>query len=56
MREVLDFHPRRTTAEAFSDFAGSLPPTVGRTTRLIDRASRLVEGEPTPLGPGAGRG
>ena len=38
MREVLDFHPRHTTAEAFADFAAPLSPTGGRTTRLIDRA------------------
>ena len=49
MREVLDFHPKYTTAEAFADFAASLAPTGGRSTRLIDRASRLVDGGPTAL-------
>jgi UDP-glucose 4-epimerase len=57
MREVLDFHPKFTTAEAFADFAASLTPTGGRTTRLIDRASRLVDAGPTALGTtGADRG
>ena len=43
MREVLGFHPRYTTAEAFADFAAPLTPTGGRTTRLIDQASQLLE-------------
>ncbi len=51
MREVLDFHPRYTSAEAFADFAAPLTPTGGYTTRLVDRATRLVEGGPSPLEP-----
>ncbi|HYH34514.1 MAG TPA: NAD-dependent epimerase/dehydratase family protein [Nocardioides sp.] len=43
MRERLGFHPRWTTAEAFADFAASLRPTGGRTTRLVDRLTTLVE-------------
>ena len=49
MREVLGFHPRYTTAEAFADFAAPLSPTGGRTTRLIERASQLVDGAPARL-------
>jgi UDP-glucose 4-epimerase len=43
MREVLGFEPTFSTAEAFADFASSLTPTGGRTTRAIDRLADLVE-------------
>jgi UDP-glucose 4-epimerase len=49
MREVLGYRPRYTTAEAFADFAASLDPTPGRTVRLLDRASRVLEPEPQSL-------
>jgi UDP-glucose 4-epimerase len=49
MRELLGFHPRRTTAEAFADFAASLTPTGGRTVRLLDEVSRVVEAGPRSL-------
>ncbi len=43
MRADLGFEPRWTTAEAFEDFSGSLTPTGGYATRMIDGASRLVD-------------
>ncbi|MGR8009075.1 NAD-dependent epimerase/dehydratase family protein [Streptomyces hypolithicus] len=50
MRETLGFHPRYTTAEAFSDFArsrgaGLLPPET--LARGVDRLSTLVSKERT---------
>ncbi|WP_205472073.1 NAD-dependent epimerase/dehydratase family protein [Nocardioides sp. SYSU D00038] len=48
MREVLDFHPRYTTAAAFRDFASSLTPTGGRTDRVLGTiAATLPPVEPT---------
>jgi UDP-glucose 4-epimerase len=48
MRQELGFEPRYTTAEAFADFASTLPPTGGRTTRLIDQVSRVVDATASP--------
>ncbi len=53
MREVLGFHPRWTTADAFADFAASLTPTGGRTTRAIDAVTRLLDPDQAG-GPGGG--
>ncbi|PWN01934.1 epimerase [Nocardioides silvaticus] len=44
MRAELGFEPRYTTAEAFGEFASTLPPTGGRTERLLGAvADRLPE-------------
>jgi UDP-glucose 4-epimerase len=44
MRTELGFEPRYTTAEAFGEFASTLPPTGGRAERLIGAvADRLPE-------------
>ena len=57
MREELGFHPRRTTAEAFADFAAPLRPAAGLAVRAVDEASRLLGAGAPPLPEsGAGRG
>ena len=58
MRDLLGFHPRFTTAEAFEDFGHGLSPTGGYASRVIDRAARLVESSPVSEAAvtGAGRG
>jgi UDP-glucose 4-epimerase len=56
MREQLGFTPRYTTAAAFDDFGRSLSPTGGRTTRLLDQASRLLDDATSPEPSGVGRG
>jgi UDP-glucose 4-epimerase len=44
MRTHLGFEPRYTTAEAFGEFASNLPPTGGRTERVLAAvAERLPE-------------
>ena len=44
MREELGFEPRYSTAAAFGEFASTLPPTGGRTERLLAAvAERLPE-------------
>jgi UDP-glucose 4-epimerase len=43
MRNVLGFTPKYRTEEAFADFAASLTPTGGRTTRVIDGLSHALE-------------
>ena len=44
MRSALGFEPRYPTAEAFGEFASTLPPTGGRTERLLGAvAERLPE-------------
>ncbi|WP_188113478.1 NAD-dependent epimerase/dehydratase family protein [Nocardioides humilatus] len=44
MHEELGFEPRYSTAEAFGEFAATLPPTGGRTERLLAAvAERLPE-------------
>lgn len=45
MRTHLGFEPTYSTAEAFADLAGALPPTGGRTDRVL---SRLAERLPDP--------
>jgi UDP-glucose 4-epimerase len=42
MRGMLGFQPTYTTAEAFADFAASLPPTGGRAVRAVDGATRVL--------------
>ncbi len=50
MRAELGFEPRYTTPEAFGEFASTLPPTGGRTERLLGTvADRLPE---VPAHPG----
>ncbi|MBB6627400.1 NAD-dependent epimerase/dehydratase family protein [Nocardioides sp. KIGAM211] len=55
MREVLDFHPRFTTAEAFADFSSLLPPTGGRSDRVLAGLERALPA-PTPQPAGADHG
>jgi UDP-glucose 4-epimerase len=44
MHQELGFEPRYSTAEAFGEFASTLPPTGGRTDRLLAAvAERLPE-------------
>ncbi len=44
MRDELGFEPRYSTAEAFGEFASTLPPTGGRTDRVLAAvAERLPE-------------
>jgi UDP-glucose 4-epimerase len=43
MRTVLGFTPKYRTEEAFADFAASLTPTGGRTTRIIDGLAHALE-------------
>lgn len=42
MREVLDFHPKFTTAEAFADFGSGLPQTGGRSERILAGIERSL--------------
>ena len=58
MRKVLGFTPSYRTDEAFADFAASLTPTGGRSTRVIDSLTHALEraGERTRELEGAGRG
>ena len=42
MREVLDFHPTFTTAEAFADFGRLLPATGGRSERVLAGLERQL--------------
>ena len=53
MRTVLGFEPDYTTAEAFAEFAATLPPTGGRTEKLLaavsERLPDVEEEHPTSL-------
>ncbi|WP_148613623.1 NAD-dependent epimerase/dehydratase family protein [Nocardioides rubriscoriae] len=53
MRQVLGFEPRFTTAEAFADFASGLPPTGGRTDRVLAGVADRLPSTPavTAAGP-----
>ena len=42
MREMLGFTPAFTTAEAFADFGSLLPPTGGRSERLLAGLARAL--------------
>ena len=55
MRTVLGFEPAYTTAEAFHDFASLLPPTGGRTERVLAALESQLTG-PQMLGGGGPRG
>ena len=49
MRTELGFEPRYTTAEAFGEFAATLPPTGGRAERVLGAvAERLPEASDQP--------
>lgn len=48
MREMLGFEPAYTTAEAFADFASTLPPTGGYADRVLSGIERqLTTARPT---------
>jgi UDP-glucose 4-epimerase len=54
MREVLEFHPAFTTAEAFADFGSLLPPTGGRSEKVLAGIARALPAPPPagePVGP-----
>ncbi len=55
MREVLGFAPRFTSPEAFADFGSMLPPTGGRSERVLASLARCLP-EPTPAGAAGGAG
>jgi len=42
MRAILGFEPKFTTAEAFADFGSLLPPTGGRSERLLAGLARAL--------------
>jgi UDP-glucose 4-epimerase len=48
MRSILDFHPAFTTAEAFADFGAGLPPTGGRTEKVLTGLSLALPPVPMP--------
>ncbi|MGZ4463996.1 MAG: SDR family oxidoreductase [Nocardioides sp.] len=48
MRDVLGFEPAYTTAEAFADFASLLPPTGGRSEKVLAGLARQLS---APSGP-----
>lgn len=54
MREMLGFEPAFTTAEAFADFGSLLPPTGGRTDRVLAGLARTLPPVHEPLPPSAG--
>jgi UDP-glucose 4-epimerase len=57
MRKVLGFTPSYRTDEAFADFAASLTPTGGRSVRVIDGLTQVLESlSETRELEGAGRG
>ncbi|TIC89394.1 NAD-dependent epimerase/dehydratase family protein [Nocardioides sp. GY 10113] len=47
MRDVLGFEPLYSTAEAFAEFAATLPPGGGRTERALDVLSARLSAEAT---------
>jgi UDP-glucose 4-epimerase len=56
MREVLDFHPRFTTAEAFADFGSLLAPTGGRSEKVLAGLARALPPPPADQPAGAEHG
>jgi UDP-glucose 4-epimerase len=48
MRSMLDFHPTFTTAEAFADFGSRLPPTGGRTEKVLANLAAALPPVPEP--------
>ena len=48
MRSMLDFHPTFTTAEAFADFGSRLPPTGGRTEKVLANLAAALPPVPKP--------
>ncbi len=53
MREILGFHPRFTTAEAFADFSSLFPPSGGRSDKVLAGIARAL---PAPNQVGADHG
>ncbi|MEZ0577819.1 NAD-dependent epimerase/dehydratase family protein [Nocardioides sp. MH1] len=50
MRDELGFEPRYSTAEAFGEFASTLPPTGGRTERVLAAVAERLPEVPDPAG------
>ncbi len=46
MREVLGFEPAFTTEEAFADFSSHLPPTGGRSDRVLAAVEQQLTARP----------
>ncbi|MCW2792504.1 MAG: NAD-dependent epimerase/dehydratase [Nocardioides sp.] len=46
MREILDFHPKFSSAEAFADFGSLLPPTGGHSEKVLAGLARALPPPP----------